>query len=343
MQFIHKILRFVLLLLIGIFLLSPNINAKQLGGHAGHFLRMGLGADRVAMGGVGVAMASSGANWYYNPAAVPYQTSKTAILSYRKLSFDRSLMYAGISMPLQPEMRKLRAEHNVRQTKAGLAFGILRAGTTDNEGRDSNGELYEIFTWSDNLFHGTFSLMPFDMVSIGVSIKWMMNAVPKVKEDDKTLFSNGLGVDLGMQVVPLSNLRFGLQIRDLGSKISWESGDVWGDDSGDKEDALPTQIRIGAAWDPIQHLTIASDIVTYPEIIGDDDDAFQPLFGVEYRRPYFNNNQMAFRAGYQGFAPTFGFGLDLMVRHVNVALDYAFLLEPESAEGVHILTWIFGF
>ncbi len=340
---IYKIFRLVVLLLIGTFMLSPSINAKQLGGQAGHFLRMGLGADRVGMGGVGVAMASSGANWYYNPAAVPYQKSKTAVVSYRKLSLDRSLMYAGFSLPLQPEMSRLRSKHDVRQTKAGLAFGIMRAGISDIEGRDSNGEVYETFTWSDNLFHGSFSLMPYDMLAIGVSIKWMMNAVPKVKEDDKTLFSNGLGVDLGLQVVPLSNLRFGFQIRDLGSKIKWETSDVWGDDSGEKDDVLPTQLRLGAAWDPIWDLTIASDIVVYPQIIGDDYDALQTLIGVEYRQVYFNDNQVAFRAGYQGFAPTFGFGLDMLIRHINVELDYAFLLERESSDGAHVLTWIFGF
>lgn len=338
-----KVLRFVVFLFAGTLLLSTNINARQLGSQAGAFLRMGLGADRVAMGGVGVALATSGANWYYNPAAIPYQRTKKAVVSYRKLSFDRSLMYAGFSLPLQPEMRKLREKHNVRQTKAGLAFGILRAGVSDIEGRDSNGELYETFTWADNLFHGTFSLMPHDMVAIGVSIKWMVNSVPKVMEDDKTLYAYGLGVDLGMQVAPITNLRFGLQLRDLGSKHKWETTDVWGDEAGEKEDVLPVQLRIGAAWDPIQNLTLASDIVSYPQIIGDDDDAIQTLFGIEYRRLYVNDKQMALRAGYQGFAPTFGFGLDFLIRHVNVELDYAFLLEREAPDGAHILTWIFGF
>jgi len=301
----------------------------MLGGEAGAFLRMGLGADRVAMGDCGVALSNSSVTWFYNPAALAFQTNKQAALGYRWMSLDRSIMYAGFSRPIKPN--------------GGLAIGIIRAGIDNIEGRDSNGEKFDEFSWSDNVIHGSFALMPHPMLGLGISIKWIINAVPDIKENDKNLYAYGLGVDLGVRVIPMPGLRLGLQLRDLDAKHSWETSDVWGEDTGTNEDQLPTQIRIGAAWDPINDLTVASDIVMYSQLVGDDDDALQIHFGVEWKNLFGVEKEPVLRFGYNGRAPTFGLGFKFDISQVITRLDYAFLLEPESPGGSHLAVWVFEF
>ena len=325
--------KFSIVIIVLVLLILPEYSqADILGSQTGAFLRMDLGADRVAMGGTGAALKNSGVDWYYNPAAISTGKRRTAI-SYRNLALDRSIFYGGVTFPIAPSRN---------QQGAGIAFGFLSAGVSDIEGRDSNGEKYDTFTWSSNLIHGSFALIPHKMVSLGLSIKWMFNSVPKIREDDKTLYSYGLGLDIGARFQPIEDFSIGLQVRDIGSKVSSETSDVWFDDSGEKEDMLPTQIRFGIAYNPLRSLTLTSDLVAFTQYIEDNDGAFMLHAGAEWVSDFSKDGDFALRAGFNGHTPTFGIGIGYKVRMVEISMDYAFLIEQEISDNVHLITWTFG-
>lgn len=304
-----------------------DARADQLGGLPGDFMRMGLGADRVAMGDCGVASVQSGAGWYYNPASLPYLQRPIASIGYRWMSLDRSIMYAGISLPVKPN--------------AGLAFGVLRSGVDNIDGRDSNGEHFDMLSFSNNLIHGSFALMPHKRVGIGISIKWMISAVPDILDDDKNLYAYGIGIDLGMRVRVLSNFNLGLQLRELNAKYSWESSEVWGDDTSAKEDTFPMIVRLGGEWEPLHDLTLVAELLVNSQDIGDDSEAFDPHFGAEWRYPVDNDKKLKLRAGYNGDTITFGMGLQFDVSGVRANFNYAFLIEPVAPGSSHMVSWVF--
>ena len=318
--------------LVFLMVLLPGLaQAERLGSRAGAFLRMGLGADRVAMGETGVALNHSGMNWFYNPAAIAFQPYHQVSLSYRVLSLDRSLAYTGFSMPVKPKSG----------VNAGLAIGVLRASVDNLDARDSNGEQFDIPSWSNNLIHGTFSLMPHPRFSVGISIKWYINSVPKVLDDDKTLSTLDIGLDLGARVSVAPGIVIGLQLRDLTGKNVWETNEVWGDDKAVKEDRLPTQIRLGGAFSRIDNLILTADMVMYVQAVGDDDDAIQPHLGVEWSQRYSKSGTYILRGGFNGRAPAVGFGLKLRRSFGTARLDYAFALPTEEPDGSHLFGWVF--
>jgi len=303
------------------------LEAHHLGGEAGAFLRLGLGADRVGMGDCGAALVGSGTGWYYNPALLPYQTDRQASLGYRWMSLDRSIMYAGFSTPVKPN--------------AGLAVGVMRAGTGDIDARDSNGERFDILSHSENLIHGTFALLPHPQLALGISIKWMINAIPDILDDERNLYAYGMGVDLGMLFRAGEQLRFGLQARDLNAGYRWETSEVWGDEAAAKVDHFPNLMRAGFAWDPISDLTVAVDAVIDPSRVDEDGEAVEERLGAEFRYEFSPSRWIALRAGWNGDVPTFGLGLDVDIRVARARMDYAFLIEQVAPGGSHLIGWVF--
>jgi len=307
--------------------LLPTAQAAETGGQAGSFLRIGMAPDQVAMGDCGAALVGGGMGWYYNPAGLPYLAHRQATVGYRSLSLDRTLMFAGIAMPLKPN--------------AGLAFGLARAGVNNIDSRDVNGARLDELSYSDNMIQGSFALMPHPRVGLGISIKWFIAAVPDVIEGNKNTYAYGMGVDLGVRVIAIKSLAFGLEVRDLNGKYSWDATEVWGDQTVTKDDKFPNPVRVGAAWQPVTGLTTVADAVIFPE--ADGADALQPRFGVEYRREAGAGRDVALRGGWNGQAPTFGLGLGLDIRRVRVRLDYAFVVEPVAPGGSHLIGWVFEF
>ncbi len=323
--------------------------AGQIGGQAGAFLRLGLGADRVAMGDCGVALNGGSNDWYYNAAALPTLESYQASFGYRSMSLDRKIMYAGFSMPLEQN--------------AGLAFGVMRAGTDNIDIRDSAGNHIYMMDHSDNVIYGSFALQPHPMVAAGISIKWMINAVPDILDDDKNLYAYSLSVDLGLQVIALPQLKFGLQVKDLGGSYSWNTSDLWKDDHGAKEDNLPNLLRIGAAWDPLEDLTVATDLMIDADRMNEDSGGIEEVhIGGEYRLELNETSGLRLRSGWNCDVPfelyekygfklrswkgdvlTFGFGLEMDLTWAQARMDYAFYNEDIAPGSAHLICWVFEF
>jgi len=150
---------------------------QQRGGYAGSFLRLGLGARAMALGGAFVGLTNDGYAGFYNPAGLPNLTEREATLSYRSLSLDRSFTYVGFSVPLPPS--------------AGLAVGWIHAGVDGIDGRDFAGNHTKFFDDSQNGFIFGFGLRPHDRVSIGIGGTIL-------RENLLDITSTGFGFNLGV-------------------------------------------------------------------------------------------------------------------------------------------------
>lgn len=319
----------LLTLILTITLASTSL-ADPLGGQAGSFLRLGLGADRVAIGDVGVSMKNAGLGWYYNPASISSQDQRQFTAGYRFLSLDRSFSYFSLSAPLKGN--------------AGAGISYARAATDKIDSRDSNGDKLSPLSLADNVIAGSFSLRPHPAVSVGISIKYIFTSVPTVLEGDKTLYANGMGIDFGLRVQPREWISFGAVLKDIGAKYSWDTFDVWHDDGGTVENVIPKTLRVGVDALPIENLDVAADLVTNLTQVGDSPDAFVLHAGGEYSLPYSGNHLAIIRAGWNGESPAFGLGIDIpLYRHISARFNYAFVFEKVAPSGSHLIDWTFTF
>jgi opacity protein-like surface antigen len=310
--------------------LSAPLQAKELGGQAGSAFRIGMGADRLAMGDVGTALKGSEMGWYYNPASLPFQKTRQTSIGYRMMSLDRSMFYADFSAPLKGN--------------AGVSMGVVRASTGEIDARDSNGRRFDLLDYSDMMIHGTFGLRPHPRVGLGVSLKWLVSTASDVLPDNKNLNAYGMGVDIGVQIEPFENTRIGLQIRDIDAKVSWDASDVWADGHGAKDDVLPSLIRLGAAYEPRDDLSLAVDAVVNSGEVGNSSDAIALHFGGEWVLRESENRAFFLRGGWNGESPAFGLGFDLKLRRNMAArLDYAYVMDDVTPAGSHLFGWTFGF
>lgn len=219
-------------------LISKLLTARETGGYAGSFLRFGLDARGEALGRSLVADDSENSlSFYYNPSLLVNTNQTNIFATYRSLSFDRKFMYAGFSMPLRKN--------------AGLALGILHTGTEDFDGIDSSGEIYNSFSYYENMLHLSFALKLKNNIKVGVNGKFIYSVYPELDDNSNDVYSMGIAADAGINYTFyntfLKDLTLGASIRDLKGKNSWSGKKVWykGQDSNDE---FPVTIEYGISY-----------------------------------------------------------------------------------------------
>ena len=321
-----KIFRHLLLTLIISGSVFSLLFAGDYGGYAGAFLRMGLGARPKALGGAFTAIAEGNYAGYYNPGGLPRNNYRELSLSYRALSLDRQLGYAGIVIPLTPKTKTGKKAFN-----AGLHLGWIYAGVDNIDGRNSRGEHYGSFSNSENAFTFGFAIQPMSMLSLGFTTKILYSRFPRMTLQDESLTSKGLGFDVGALVTPLPGLSLGIVVKDLRSKNSWNTENVW-DRGTTTYDEFPTILRVGIAYRLLaDQLLLAADF---------EDNKKQPgklHLGIEYS-PL---KTLFLRAGISSTEPAFGFGYLFKIWRFNSALDYAYAADEVAPAGEHIFSWSF--
>jgi hypothetical protein len=314
-------------LLIGVGSLALNFTsglAADGGGYAGAFLRMGLGARAKGMGGAFTAVAEGSAAGYYNPAGLPRSEYKELTLSYRALTLDRNFNYIGLSLPLRPPSKT-----GARPLNAGVHLGWIHAGVDNIDGRDVNGTHYGMFSYAENAFTFGFAIQPLKFISVGFTAKVLYNRFPKMTQDDQALTSKGLGVDLGVLVQPIEKLTIGVVAKDLRSKNTWNTENVW-ERGTTTYNEFPKILRVGLAYRLLEdRLLLAVDF---------EDNKKQPEkfhLGAEFA-PYPN---FVLRAGFDVEEPTFGLGYLFPIWRLTSVLDYAYVIEDVAPSGEHLLSW----
>jgi hypothetical protein len=290
----------------------------QIGGQPGAFSRMGFGARGLAMGNALSAVTQGELVGYYNPAILPRAQHRTAQASFGFLSLDRSLNFLSYSQAVDPV--------------GGISAGIINAGVSDIDGRDSDGEPTGPLRTSENQVALGFGVRFTDELSAGVNLKLFYY---RLYTD---VSSTTVGVDLGVLYRISPDLHVGAVARDLSSKYKWDTNMLLGQSGEVSEDLFP-QLYIGA----VSYMFPDSLALLAAEVEFSTVSTLFMRAGAEI--PILP--EFVLRAGVDrvdlkdegnGIRPSFGFMVQKIIGTVTPALNYSFVLEPFSPSGIHMVS-----
>ena len=307
-----------------IFIFSFSLS-QDYAGLSGSFLRVGITARSIAMGGAFTAEKDHGFSTFYNPAWAAFLVDRQVGLSYSSMSLDRRLSGLSFATPLPPT--------------AGLGIAWVSAGVTDIQGRSSAGEKTTVMQTSEDALMVSFAQRILPWFSFGVNIKILQNQLP-INESYK---GSGIGFDVGLLFKSGKSTTFGLMIQDINSMYNWDSGDLYAQGRIYSE-YFPTIYRFGTKFN-YKNIRVVADagfITNYrigKELSEDIFINLMPRVGVEYTYQdlYF------FRGGLGNGRIAFGWGLEYdLIKNHDSRIDYTFSMDWAS-QLAHTLSYAFNF
>ncbi len=298
-------------------IMLSSISYAQIGGTAGVFSRMGFGARGMGMGNAQTAVTTGDLVGYYNPASLPFAKRRTISASFGLLTLDRSLNFISYTQPLP---------------RAGISAGIINSGVTDIDGRDSDGEQTGPLLTSENQVFLAFSIQPSQKIALGVNVKYYHNHLYS------DVIATKISLDLGLLVVVGPNLSLGATARDLNSQYDWNTSNIYGNLGGQLTDKFPRLYTFGAAYKLQDSLMLIA-----VDIEASDRKTLIARAGVEIPLV----PAITLRAGIDridlkekgnGVKPTFGFTARKSIGDWIPAVNYAFMLEPFTSSGIHVIS-----
>ena len=293
--------------------------AQDWGGQSGGFLRMGMTARSMAMGGGFTAELDQSFATFHNPAWAAFLVNRQLGSSYTNLSLDRRLAATSFSTPLPPT--------------AGVGVAWVNAGVTNIQGRYSTGMKSTKMQTGENAIMITFAQKVLPWISFGATVKILRYDLPITESDQLT--GSGIGFDIGILVKAGKFNTLGITVQDLSSNYQWDTGDVYAEGRLYK-DEFPTIYRIGSRTN-FKGLIVVGDI----GLITDHETFVSalPRLGVEYGFL----DQYYFRGGYGNGRTAFGLGYEYgLFKAHDSHIDYAFSMDW-TAQTAHTISYAFRF
>lgn len=291
-------------------------NDYEVGGLAGAPMRMGFGARGIGMANALSAIRSDGVTGYYNPALVPFQTRPSALLSTGFLPLDRRLNFVSYTQSLPPA--------------GGFSIGIINAGVSNIDGRSSDGTPTQTYSTSENEFLLSFGVRVADHVAVGVSAKILYYSL------FESVKSTTVGFDLGVVYTLSEEWTLGMVLKDINSKYKWDTSQLYGTAGTTTVDRFPLRRELAVSYAPgFLHAVIAGEL----EWVG---STWQSRFGAEI----YLHERFAIRGGIDQISfngainakPSIGLSVQPPITALNPTLHYAYVLEPYSPGGVHLIS-----
>ncbi|MBU2462359.1 PorV/PorQ family protein [bacterium] len=259
-------------------------------GDAAVYLRMGLGARAVGMGGAFVGLADDSTAAYWNPAGLIQLEKSEVSLMYSALSLDRRYNFLNYAQPLTGD--------------SALALSIINFGVGDLEERTgATKDPIGKFTDSENTLLVSYA-KAFKKISYGGNLKVLYQSMDPSSGKKS---GEGWGLDIACLTNPANNVYAGLIIQDIGSYLKWDTGHT---------DKLPLDIRAGLCVKLLdKKLNLCADIEKIEE-----RDNVKAHLGAEY----LIGDRFAIRAGLNSKDPTAGCSLNLPFSGAELGLHYAF-------------------
>jgi len=280
-----------------VFVLSVAIRVyagthKKVGTTGAQFLKIGIGARPIAMGGTYAGIADDINTIYWNPAGLgqisDHELLAQHIVWFQSVNYD----YLAYAQPVG------------KIGTFGLAVNYLymndiekRTGDTENpEGT---------FGATDGAFTIAYGKKLGDNFSLGLNLKYIRQTIDIEK-------ANGAAVDLAGLFKVANKLQVGMVVQNLGPKIKFIS----------EGDPLPLNIKLGVGYKLFKdRLTLGLD-ANYPI-----DNKPNANLGIEYCFK-FGNFSFPLRAGYKtlnDFKTIDGLGTGLGIGWKKFSLDFAWV------------------
>jgi len=290
----------------------------QIGASPGAYSRMGFGSRGIGMGNAFIAMTTGDITGYYNPAAVPFSKTRSAVVSFGLLDLDRSLNFLGYTQSLRGT--------------AGISAGIINSGVSNIDGRDGDGEQTGPLRTSENQIFLSFGTLIKSRLAIGVSLKFLHSHL----YTDVT--STTVGIDFGAIYVVDDDISVGLIVKDINSKYSWDTTPIYGQNGGTREDEFPLRFGAGGTWRLPDSIGIVS-----VDIEGSNKKTLQMRTGVEV--PIIPDvfvragiDRVDLKESGAGVKPSIGFSVQRNVGDWIPSIHYVFVLEPFTNSGIHVVS-----
>lgn len=269
--------------------------------NAAAYLRMGVGARLLAMGGASTAVVDDASATAWNVAALTRVESASFASMYSAGDFlDRKHNFLALASTV-----KGIGSFGIGWVNAGVS-GIQRYSATDQP--------QGTFTSSENAFLFSYGAV-FKPVRLGAGVKVLHQKIDP--ESDETKMGFG-GLDIGALATPVEPVTVGLSVKNIFGKIA--------------DASVPVQLNIGTAVTllPGKDLTIAVDL----------SKAFVDLKGrlavMHIGAEYWAADLVGFRLG---FTSEKEFAAGIGVKISNVAVDYAYSIKRDGLEpDVHYIS-----
>jgi len=291
----------ILIVITSLFLMTnvlvSNVLAVKDAGQAARYLRIGVGARALGMGGAFVAVADDASACYWNPAGLVQLKNKEVQAMYSLLSIDRKYNFLNYAQPLKDDRC-----FGVSVVDFGVGdIRETKSPEDKNIGMFDDQENALIVSYAGNMENGLL---------LGGNLKYITQSM-NPSEGKKS--ADGIGVDMGMLWKAKPNLTVGLLLQDVGGSLKWNTG---------HKDRLPVVIKAGTAYRLMDNnLLLAFDV---EKVVHNKKSRLH--LGGEYNL----NENIAFRLGvisaYDTF-PTAGLSLKfplLLFTKQTFCIDYAF-------------------
>jgi len=258
------------------------------------YLREGVGARSLAMGGASAAVADDATATVWNVAGLSRvkSTSVASMYSARD-QLDRRQNFLALAQTVE------------KVGTFGLAW--VNAGVTGIERYNSGNQATGTFASSENAFMLSYGAM-FSPVRLGGGIKVLSQKIDPQLEETSMGFG---GLDIGVMAEPLESISVGLTVQNIFGKIASAS--------------VPVQLKMGTALKllPEDNLLLAVDL----------SKAFVSLEGstavLHMGAEYWAADLVSFRLGVTS-EKEFAAGIGINISDVSV--DYAYSIARDGLE-----------
>lgn len=304
-------------------------------GYAGAFLRNGVGARALGMGGAFTAVAEGIDAVYYNPAGLGFYPKTMVGASYKSLSLDRHFGHVAFAFPVRNE--------------AAMAASWLNFGVSDVVSRGQSRQPLGDIKNSCNAFELSFAKGLSELVAFGGKLRYIQE-----KFDELSSFT--VGMDLAAAARPYKFVSLGAVIQNLGSKHQWNGGDYWSQGTT-YEETFPLVMKFGAAG-----YLINGKLIPAIDLETSDKGEFKFRGGAEfwytrkvtrrvedeYEEDVYNEVEedarfAGLRLGIDRGNLTFGASIIQELNNISLSLEYAYLVGREETSGGHLFTLGFVF
>lgn len=284
-------LRLVTFIIVSAIITSRMLYAGDSAGQAGAYLKIGVGARALGMGGAFVAVSDDGSASFWNPAGLVQLNKNSITTMHSVLKFERTYNFINFVRPIKSknsawgisyirygvdDMNETHIWRYTDSTRTSITRDAIYGDPVILDGHvipvligdeafanDFNNTVNSYNDWktksySDNdieifsVFDDLEWALSFSFAKIVNKRLYLGANIKYLKQDLFNYSADSFSGDIGILYNVNERFRMGLSIRDIGAKLKWDTP------SG-HSDRVPKTTTFGIAYNPNKKIVIATD------------------------------------------------------------------------------------